>query len=191
MADILLSLTWCRFFDGLRGIVEVWERTTKQLVTKYTMSESDAYYQDSVSSVSWSPDSTRIASSHGKFIVWSPDGKYIASRHKVEIHDAMTGGFLADYEPTDKYKFSTQVWETRTGSSRIICEGKSPVESAAWSPDGNYIAAGHDDGIVRVWDIATDRVIPAETARRLSYPLHAPWIRPRCHHRAPRLWYRS
>ncbi len=141
---------------GCEGIVEVWEGTTKQLVTTYTMSDRSG---DAVSSFSWSPDSTQIASSYGYFVVWSPDGKSIASNKKIEIHDAMTGGFLAEYEPADHYSTSVHVWETRTGSSRIICQGTASVESAAWSPDGNYLVAGHSDHIVRVWDIATNRVI--------------------------------
>jgi WD40 repeat protein/predicted Ser/Thr protein kinase len=143
------------------GIVEVWEVTTKQRVMTYTMSNPSR--SDDTPSGSWSPDSTRIASGYGNFIVWSPDGKYIVSNKKVEIHDAMTGGwpggFLAEYEPADNYRSSVHIWETRTGSSRVICQGTAWVESAAWSPDGNYLAAGHKDGIVRVWDIAKDRAI--------------------------------
>ena len=109
-----------------------------------------------VSTVAWSPDSTRLASGstdttvhvwdatfgttlltyqgHSqcvKSVSWSPDGGYIASGswdNTVQVWDAATGDMLLN-----KYNHEAQ------------------VEAVAWSPDGRHIASAGYDGLVHVW----------------------------------------
>jgi WD40 repeat protein len=53
------------------------------------------------------------------------------------------------------------VFEVQTGR-RLLQDESVPagqMRSAAWSPSGDRIATGHNDGVVRVWDAATGKPI--------------------------------
>jgi WD40 repeat protein len=41
------------------------------------------------------------------------------------------------------------------GTDRVVGRCESPVRSVAFARDGTFIASGSDDGIVRLWDVAT------------------------------------
>jgi len=114
-----------------------------------------------VTAVTWSPDSTRIASaSYDKTVriwnvstgdnlftyrghsdrvlsvAWSPDGKRIASAS------------------TDR---TVQVWDAATGNRIFTHAGHTSrqVNAVAWSPDGKLIVSAGDDNTVQIWDVAT------------------------------------
>src|SRR6266446_3653696 len=118
-----------------------------------------------VTSVAWSPDSTRIASAGydktvqvwdataGKHlftcqghsdrvlcVAWSPDGKRLAS---------------ASVDRT------VQVWDAISGKSIFTHAGHSTfaVNAVAWSPDGKLLASASDDKTVQVWDLTVGRRI--------------------------------
>ena len=53
------------------------------------------------------------------------------------------------------------LFEVSTGR-RLHHDESTPVGyslSAAWSPSGDRIVTGHNDGFVRVWDAATGKLI--------------------------------
>ena len=56
---------------------------------------------------------------------------------------------------------SLRVWNLETGLQigENWEDGKSPVGTIALSPDGKTVASGSDDGVVRLWDIDTGKVI--------------------------------
>jgi WD40 repeat protein len=60
--------------------------------------------------------------------------------------------------PVDR---AIHVFEVRSGRRRLQGEvvPAGRLQSAAWSPSGDRIATGHGDGLVRVWDAATGRLI--------------------------------
>jgi serine/threonine protein kinase len=117
-----------------------------------------------VNAVSWSPDSTRIASGSGdrtvqvwdaasgnqhfrynhtlavKAVAWSPDGRYIASAGRdnvVQVHDAAHGRLIYTYRGHAKW-----------------------VNALAWSPDSSRIASGSHDNTVQVWNaLSGDNVL--------------------------------
>jgi len=118
--------------------------------------------------ISWSPDSTRIAScgndgtvqvwnaktgkalwntAIGRYafaVAWSPDGQKVAggaSDGSVVILDATHGKKLATY--------SHQV---------------GFIEGIAWSPDGKYVASGDQDNTVDIWNVATGKLQASYTA---------------------------
>jgi serine/threonine protein kinase len=108
-----------------------------------------------VSSVAWSPDGRRIASSDNKTVqvwgamdggnvytyrghsntvhavAWSPDGRRIASGSgdkTVQVWDAADGGHVFTYQ-----------------------RHSQEVLAVAWSPDGKRIASGSNDKTAQVW----------------------------------------
>jgi WD40 repeat protein len=119
---------------------------------------------DKENTVTWSPDSTKIASAGngeiievwdsitGKFlfntlsgsievfsIAWSPDGTKIASGQKegvVKIWDATNGNFIANL-------IGHNGW----------------VNSIAWSSDSKNIVSGRGDKTAMVWDVASGNPI--------------------------------
>jgi len=126
-------------------------------------------HSQSITTVAWSPDGTRIASGsedtrvhvwepamgseettffghsgyqHAvKDVVWSPDSTLIASC-----------GAGSDT--------TVQVWDAQTAGQMFIYTGhRRMVNALTWSPDGAYIASGSDDSTVQIWEPTTgDRV---------------------------------
>ena len=66
-----------------------------------------------------------------KQVVWSPDGKILAA---LENENAV-------------------LWDVAAASVRSIIPG--PNDSLSISPDGRMLAAGLDDGVVKLWDTIT------------------------------------
>lgn len=116
-----------------------------------------------VKSLSWSPDSTYIASVAGstvdvwkattkqnvlpspysqdtqpvKSVMWSPNGQYIVSGSEdntVHVWHAFTGKDVG-FSPYTKHT--------------------AIVRSVAWSPNGQWIVSGSEDNTVHVWDATT------------------------------------
>ena len=83
-------------------------------------------------------------------VVFSPDSRTVASTsfNKVYFWDSATGG---------------------PAPGRPTLEEWANVISLAYSPDGNTIAIGHFDGVVRLWDLAAGR-------ERLRLGSHRGWV---------------
>ena len=116
-------------------------------------------HSDSVMTLAWSPDGSRIASgsidktmqiwevSSGRLLrtysghsnavwtlAWSPDGSRIAS--------------------------GTYVWEVSSGRLLRTYRGHAnEVYTLAWSPDGSRIASGSSDKTVQVWEVSSGRLL--------------------------------
>ncbi len=157
-------------------------------------------HTDVIKSVSWSPDSKRVASGDIRGVVhvwdaltgnhvvthdaltpglssiaWSPAGNLIASGEdtdsQIEIWEAATGtamqkhpglalsvAWSSDGSQLASGGAGVDVWEVPTGKQTFRYRGPEgqPLNtsfwSVAWSPRGDYLAGGTDQGTVEVWE---------------------------------------
>jgi WD40 repeat protein len=146
---------------GVPGTVSVWHPQTNEIIS----TNLDGGHENWSSSLGWSPDATRIASSsHQQSIqvwdvqtgagiynylshtttitgvAWSPNGNFIASASidgVVLVWDAVTGETLTTFR------------QHREGTTAI-----------AWSPDSTYLASACSSEVF-VWEASTGKIITA------------------------------
>jgi WD40 repeat protein len=173
--DSGMTVTWAP--DGRRlasgdskvhfgvDFVEIWDAATGNAIKTYSP-HTNSSAPGPVNGLSWSPDGKYLAAANFDYtvrvwdlatdklrffysdpngylmtcITWSPDSKYIA--------------FGNDDNGTHDVK--VQVWNVASQSRVAICTGHTlPIETVAWSPNGEYLASGSIDKTVRVWHATT------------------------------------
>jgi WD40 repeat protein len=88
----------------------------------------------------------------------SPGGDFVAS---------VTGQYLAGgdkYEPATESEPSVKIYDTDSGDLVQAFSHVPPVLSVAFSPDGEFVAAGNLMGEVHVWDVASGRQVAQFTS---------------------------
>ena len=80
-------------------------------------------------------------------IALSPDGSQLAST----TGQYLPGGWK--YEPAPEVEPSVKIFDTNTGKLRATFAHTPPVQSCAFSPDGQHLAAANMMGEVRVWNL--------------------------------------
>jgi eukaryotic-like serine/threonine-protein kinase len=172
-AQAVLTLAWSPdghiASGGADGIVEVWNATTGRTYLTYSG------HSAAVHAVTWSPDSRQIASggADGTVQVWEA-----ATGRPLFTYRGHAGGVNAVawqgkplLLPGREARIASggadatvQVWSFGRAVNRrheqvmtlqgelLMYRGHSgQVTSVTWSPDGQYIASGSEDGTVQVW----------------------------------------
>ena len=126
-----------------------------------------------VSSVSFSPDGTLLASgtNNGIIFVWDVD-----TGENVETLAGHGGIISVAFSPdgtllaSGSYGGRVFVWDIDTGENVETLAGhKDGARSVSFSPDGTLLAAGTGDGTIFVWDIATGERVETLVG-------HADWV---------------
>jgi WD40 repeat protein len=119
-------------------------------------------HQDSVWSVAWSPDGSKLAtaSKDNTAKVWDA----ATGRELFTLHGHLRSVESAAWSP-DGSKLATasedravKVWDAATGRELLTVYGHlGDVMSVAWSPDGSKLATASRDNTAKVWDTGTGR----------------------------------
>lgn len=128
-------------------------------------------------------------------VSFSADSRYLATGsddHNPRLWDVATGKLLRRFEGTDTFDgmssispdgryliatgySSVTLYDIRTGKKiRQIGEAGLAMRSSCFSPDGRSIATSHEDGILRLWEVTTGKLIrllqaSVEENRRIGF----------------------
>ena len=123
-----------------------------------------------VTAISWSPDSTHIASgdSYNTVLVWdAKTGRNILTYqgHSKEVQ-AVAWSPNGKYIASGGHDKTVQVWDAATGQNIYTYQKHSKAElvkALAWSPDSEHIVSScstsHGDYAVHVWEAVTGKEI--------------------------------
>ncbi|HEX5750585.1 MAG TPA: CHAT domain-containing protein, partial [Archangium sp.] len=133
-----------------------WRQTAIDILQRPLSSAVLAGHQESISSVSFSPDGKWVvtASSDGTARVWSADGKgepVVLRGHEDLVKSA---AFSPDgkWVVTASWDKTARVWSADGKGEPVVLRGhESVVYSAAFSPDGKWVVTASDDKTARVW----------------------------------------
>lgn len=80
-------------------------------------------------------------------IAFSPNGKKLAS-----------ASYLPPLTPRDPVLGELKLWDIAGGKAIALDGHKGGLWAVAYSPDGKFVAASGDDGIIRLWDAETGKL---------------------------------
>ena len=140
--------------DGTVGLWEAADGGQTAVLNQY------AQYQEATS-VSWSPDNTRLAvgTTGGTILVWS-----VAEQRVERVLGGHDGGVkLVAWSPDGALIASNgssdelvRVWQADSGQMVQSFAGHSnTVTAVTWSPDGTVVASSSFDSTLKLWDVAS------------------------------------
>ena len=110
-------------------------------------------HSNKVLSVAYSPDGTKVASTDGDVHVWDPH----TGTPLIQILD--TGSHIVRFSPDNQHialagNEQIHIWKTEGKGRKVTTlEGhNTPIQSIAYSPDGQRIVSGAKCNTLRVWD---------------------------------------
>jgi WD40 repeat protein len=121
---------------------------------------------DAMIDVALSPDGALVAGINGRAILrmWNVDsGKQV---FRISTGPSSGIGAAVDFSP-DGTAVATAggngaaIWRVPSGKRVAAFTATGKADSVAFSADGTMLAAGFDDGVTRIWDVATERQITA------------------------------
>ena len=90
------------------------------------------------------------AGNHVYKLDFSPDGKWLASGGRAR---GAIGTFWHQITGGGGSATPLRIWRTSDGAQVAAMPNATDISSISYSPDGRYLAAADDDGILKVWTI--------------------------------------
>jgi WD40 repeat protein len=87
------------------------------------------------------------------------DGKALGVREDKRIGDPQCLALSPDGKLLAAWKIEPRaVWDVTRGKRLFALGGKDSVTWAAFSPDGKFLATGHESGHLQIWDLARQKL---------------------------------
>jgi len=144
--------------------------------------ENGNHRKKAVLSIDWHPDGTLFATGdYGNendtlhtVKLWTRAGelKKQMNSHKKEVR-ALAWNFKGDFLATGGE--TVRIWDKEGGLLKVFNKNESPVWSLDWDKRGTKIASGHNDGVVRVWNLNGELLGSIDT-RLEGFKKHTPKI---------------
>lgn len=143
------------------SVIYIWDLTadTSQLIEySYTVTQISNVHSAEAHSVSWSPDSTRIATvgSDGDLRIWeAATGNLLETMEgSVNSRSSIAWGMSETLIASATEGNGTQIWDTGYSQELAVMPGHTEsVTSVAWSPVGVSLATASEDDTVIVTDL--------------------------------------
>jgi WD40 repeat protein len=112
-----------------------------------------------IACASWSPDGTLLAAGavNGKALVWDIKSDSNSPFVTFDTHASRVNALA--WKPQDQSLITAgedgkiEIWEPRSGTRAKSIEGyRAPITCMALSHDGQVLAAGSDNGVIRLWN---------------------------------------
>lgn len=92
---------------------------------------------------------------HTKQLVLESDAEYSKDQYILELAFSPTDSRVA----ISKINNQARLWDILTGELTDLIRHIHPVNSLAFSPDGKMLALGSEDGLITIWDTASQQLI--------------------------------
>lgn len=144
-------------FDGSRLVsggtdgVILWDIDSRGLIARSEEGE--------VLALDWSSDGHAVATANGNRVVVRDAGS-LTQLTRLEGHEGRVRSVAYHPEISSMLASGSEdgdviIWDTGTGQPRaVLAAGGGAITAISFSPDGELLAAGGDDGWVRVWMVA-------------------------------------
>jgi len=132
-------------------------------------------HQGLITSIDWAIESSRIAT--GSFdktiIIWDTTTGQVLNtlaEHKDFITAVVWNGDVLASSSVDG---TVRIWNSTTGQELEVIQANSPVFEVAWSPDGNQLAYGGDDGVLHIAAVSELAALDGSLSEQTQAPIYS------------------